>query len=234
MTRFRLRAWLLSTVVVASGATAAAQVSGKLLAGALKPQPTPLAADSGPSCNWELENGIKEVQPDRLEMRRELAVVLVSDSVQPKPGQDPARVEVAFSGGALLPSTIAVRVGTTLLIRNDDEIGHELYAPELQGLSAEPTTARGRRSIALKTPGSWPLRDRLLPHLHGHLHVLPDLVAIGTLDAGGQYSFGDVAPGMYTLKVFQGEREVLSRPFELGSHPLVLDPMTLGVTPATK
>lgn len=219
---------------MASGASAAAQVSGKLLAGTLTPAPVPAGADSGPSCNWELENGIKEVQPDRLDMRRELAVVLLSESVQPKPGQEPPRVEVAFAGGGLLPSTIVVRPGTTLLIRNDDEVAHELYAPDLQGLSAEPTSARGRRSIALKTAGSWPLRDRLLPHVHGHLHVLPDLVAIGTLDAAGQYAFADVAPGMYTLKVFQGEREVLSRPFELGPNPLVLDPLTLGSNPATK
>lgn len=230
MTRSTLRAWVLSAAVVATGASAAAQVSGKLLAGALKPEPG--SAAQGAGCNWELENGFKEVQPDRIELRRELAVVLVSPSVEPK--GEPPRVEVAFVGGTLLPSTIAVRVGATLLIRNDDEIAHELEAPGLQGLSAEPTTRGGRRSVALKSPGHWPLRDRLVPHVDGHLHVLPDLVAVATLETSGQFTFSDVPAGSYTLKVFHGARELVSRPLDVPAHPITLDPLTLGVSGETK
>jgi hypothetical protein len=233
MTRLTLRAWLLSAAVVASGASAAAQVSGKLLLGSLKPLSAPPVQGRAASCNWEIENGFKEVQPDHADARRELAVVLVSESVAPKP-TDASRLEVAFSGGSLMPSTIVARVGTTLLIRNDDEISHELYAVELPGFSAEPTSARGRRSIALKTAGHWPLRDRSLPHVNGHLHVLPDLVAVGTLEASGQFSFGDLQPGVYTLKVFQGERELLTRPVELGARPITLDALALGAGAPSK
>lgn len=210
-------------------ASAAAQVSGKLLLGSLEHTASAAREPAG-SYNWELENGFKEVRPDRIDGRRELAVVLLGDGN----GPDAARVEVAFSGGGLLPSTIAVRTGTTLMIRNDDEIAHELFAAGLTGLSAEPTTARGRRSVSLKTAGSWPLRDRLVPHLSGHLHVLPDLVAVASIDASGQFTFSDVPPGKYTLKVFRGERVLVSTPVELATRSLTLDPITLGAATDSK
>jgi hypothetical protein len=236
MKLFTARAWLLPAAVSMLAASAAAQVSGRLLLVSLEPGASAAPEPAG-SYNWELENGFKEVRADRVDGRRELAVVLLGDqpaAPEPKSGQDPARVEVAFSGGGLLPSTIAVRAGTTLMIRNDDEIAHELYAPGLTGLSAEPTTARGRRSVSLKTAGSWPLRDRLVPHLTGHLHVLPDLVAVASIDASGQFSFSDVPPGRYTLKVFRGERVLASTPVELATRSLTLDPITLGAASDSK
>jgi hypothetical protein len=231
------RAWLLPAALSMLAASAAAQVSGKLLLGTLEHSVSASPEPAG-SYNWELENGFKEVRADRVDGRRELAVVLVSDGAGTAPdgkaGQDGPRVEVAFSGGGLLPSTIAVRTGTTLMIRNDDEIAHELYAPGLTGLSAEPTTPRGRRSISLKAPGGWPLRDRLVPHVAGYLHVLPDLVAVANVDASGQFSFSDVQPGRYTLKVFRGERELVSTPVELATRSLTLDPITLGAATDSK
>jgi len=218
-------------------ASAAAQISGKLLLVSLEPSASAAREPAG-TYNWELENGFKEVRADRIDGRRELAVVLLADgagdAADPKPelkaGQDAARVEVAFSGGSLMPSTIAVRTGTTLMIRNDDEIAHELYAPGLSGLSAEPTTARGRRSVSLQAPGNWPLRDRLVPHLSGHLYVLADLVAVASIDGSGQFSFSDVPPGKYTLKVFRGERVLVSTPVELATRSLTLDPISFGAT----
>jgi hypothetical protein len=229
------RAWLLPAALSMLAASAAAQVSGKLLLVSLEPSAHATREPAG-SYNWELENGFKEVRPDRVDARRELAVVLLGDApgTAAEPKEDTTRVEVAFSGGGLLPSTIAVRAGTTLMIRNDDEIAHELYAPGLTGLSAEPTTARGRRSVSLKAPGSWPLRDRLVPHLSGHLHVLPDLVAVATIDGSGQFSFSDVPPGNYTLKVFHGERVLVSAPVELATRSLTLDPITLGAASNSK
>jgi hypothetical protein len=231
MTLLTARAWLLPAALSMLAASAAAQISGKLLLVSLEPSASAAHEPTG-TYNWELENGFKEVRADRIDGRRELAVVLLADPAEPraelKAGQDAARVEVAFSGGSLMPSTIAVRTGTTLMIRNDDEIAHELYAPGLSGLSAEPTTARGRRSVSLQAPGNWPLRDRLVPHLSGHLYVLPDLVAVASLDGSGQFSFSEVPPGRYTLKVFRGERALVSTEVELATRSLTLDPITFG------
>jgi hypothetical protein len=216
--------WISAGVLSAS---AVAQVSGKLVLGAYKPA---APVSKRPACNWELENGLKEVRPDRVDARRELAVVLLGDG-QPK-GLD--RREVALTGGGLLPSTIVVRTGTTLLVRNDDEIAHELFAKGAQGFAAEATAPRGRRSLSLTTAGAWPLQDQLVTHVTGHLYVFSDLIAVATIDAEGQFSFKDVEPGKYTLKVFHGDKELESQPVELGARPLSINPITLMATSGSK
>jgi hypothetical protein len=219
-------AWLL-LACSALAASAAAQVSGKLVLGAYKPPPV---VAKRPSCNWELENGFKEVRHDRVDARRELAVVLIGEG-EPK-GLD--RLEVTFSGGGLLPSTIVVRSGTTLLVRNDDEFAHELFADGLEGFAAEAISPRGRRSVAIKRPGSWPLHDKVIPHVTGQLHALPDLIAVGTVDAEGQYTFKDVPPGKYVLKVLHGDKELATQQVEVGSRPLSVNPIALTQSPAAK
>jgi len=217
----KLRLLLVCAVACGLAASAAAQISGKLVLGAYKPAP-PKAQRAG--FNWELENGVKEVRPDRIDARRELAVVLLGEG-EPPPGWD--RVEITFSGGNLMPSTIAVRAGVTMLIRNDDEIAHELSATGLDALAAEATSPRGRRSVNLKDAGHWSLSDKIVPHVAGHLHVLPNLIAVASCDAEGQFSFKGVPPGKYVLKVFHAARELVSQEVELGTQDLTVDPITL-------
>src|ERR1700741_5271744 len=94
LSRFSLVSWLL---VAGLSASAAAQVSGKLVLGAYKPENAP---EKRAGYNWELENGFKEVRPERVDVRRELAVVLVGDGE----AKGLERVEVSFSGGSLLPA----------------------------------------------------------------------------------------------------------------------------------
>lgn len=225
-----MRAWfvraVLGLVMVGGAASAWAQVSGKLLLAAYKPAPPP---PSRPSSYWELENGFKEVKPDRISPKRELAAVLLGEAA-PVAGSE--RVEIPWSGGNLLPATIAVRVGTTILFRNDDEVAHELYGVGLEGLPAEATSPRGRRSFQATAAGSWPLRDQSVAHAIGHLHVLPDLVASATIENDGSFSFPAVPPGKYTLKVFHGGEQVAAQTVEATTKPLTIDPITLSATPA--
>jgi plastocyanin len=199
----------------------AADVRGQLLLGAYKPAPPPKGPR--PAFNWELDNGVKEVLRDRVSAQRELAVVLVGAGDSKLPEQ----IEVSLSGGTLLPSTLAVRAGTTVRIRNDDEIGHELYAEGLDGFSAEATSPNAIRSVHLKTPGTWPLRDKLAPHARAQLHVLPDLIAVAKVDSSGAYAFVDVAPGKYTLKVLHGANTVASKEVVVEDKALAIDPLTL-------
>jgi hypothetical protein len=221
----RLPALFLTMLVLAG--TAAAQVSGKLVLGAYKPV---AVAAKRPAYNWELENGFKEVKAEKIDARRELAVVLIGAG-EPK-GLE--RLEVTFAGGGLLPSTIVVRAGATMLIRNDDEIAHELFAPGLEGFSAEAISPHGRRSVSLQTAGAWPLRDKLITHVQGELYVIPDLVAVASVEADGQFVFKDVPPGKYTLKVFHGDKELAVQEVELGARPLSVSPITLTQSPAAK
>lgn len=204
-----------------SGHGIASSVRGNLLLGAYRPGADP-ETPAAPSY-WELENGFKEVTPDRVEAARELAVVLVGNGAASS-----AQVEVPFRGGTLLPTTIVVRTGTTLRLRNDDEIAHELYALGLDGFSREATSPRGVRSVNLRTAGHWVLRDNLVIHVLGHLHVIDNLVAIGKVEADGRYSFTDVAAGEYTLKVFHGEHEIASQAIAVADKKdLAIDPITL-------
>jgi plastocyanin len=215
-----LRVLLILGLALGLGASAGAQVSGKLLLGAYKPEIP--SATSG-AFNWELENGFKEVLPDRLDVPRELAVVLLADG----PATALERVEIPISGGSMMPSTLVVRAGATVIFRNDDEIAHETFAEGLDTFAAEAISPRGRRSLVFPTSGHWPVRDRLLPHVNGHMHVLPNLVAIATVAADGQYTFTNLTPGKYVLKVFHGAGELISQSIELTTRGLTVDPLTL-------
>jgi hypothetical protein len=174
-----------------------------------------------PAFNWELENGVKEVLPERTPPR-EVAVVLVGAAA----ASGDNRQEVAIVGGSLYPSTLVVRSGTTLRIRNDDEIGHELVAVGLDGFSAEATSPGATRSIHLTKPGSWPVLDKLAVHASAYLHVLPNLSAVAKLEPNGSYTFPDVPAGKYTLKVFRGADELISKDIEVADRSLSVDPLT--------
>ena len=215
-----LRVLMILGLALGLGASAAAQVSGKLLLGAYKPE---MPAATTAAFNWELENGFKEVLPERLDAARELAVVLLADG----PATALERVEIAISGGNLMPSTLVVRAGATVIFRNDDEIAHELFAEGLDVFVAEAISPRGRRSLMFPTSGHWPVHDRLLPHVDAHLHVLPNLVAVATVAADGQYTFTNLTPGKYVLKVFHGAGELVSQSIDLTTRGLTVDPLTL-------
>jgi hypothetical protein len=194
-------------------------VKGQLVIASLPP--TAAAVTPRAAFNWELENGVKEVLPARTPPR-ELAIVLIGAAA---PSGD-NRIEVSISGGALLPQTLVVRTDTTLRIRNDDEIGHELVAVGLDGFSAEATSPSATRSIHLTKAGSWPLQDKLATHATGQLHVLPNLSAVAKLEPNGSYTFPDVPAGKYTLKVFRGADELISKSIEVTDRPLSVDPLT--------
>jgi plastocyanin len=213
---------LLAGLLVATRVLAA-DVKGQLVLGSYHPPAPPKPARA--AYNWEIENGVKEVARERVSAPRELAVVLIGAGAS----KAPDRIEVAISGGSLLPSTICVRVGTTVRIRNDDEIGHEVYAEGLDGFSAEATSPKAIRSVNLQKAGSWRLLDKLAPHAHGQLNVLADLIAVAKVESDGNYTFSDVPAGKYTLKVFHGADVVATKDVEVGEKDkaLTVDPLTL-------
>jgi hypothetical protein len=200
----------------------AAVVKGRLVARGYKAPPDP--DPPRPRYYWELENGFKEATPDRISPDRELAVVLLSDGA----AKEESNVEVAFSGGSLMPSTIVVRPNTTLQIRNQDEIGHELYATDLPVFSAEAISPRGVRTVRLTATGKWPLRDRLVAHVRGYLYVIADLAAVAKVSTDGEFVFSQIAPGKYRLKVFYGPHELVERAVQIDAQEQVaLDPVPL-------
>jgi hypothetical protein len=218
--------WARSTLLIAlcvynipSEPVFASEVRGQLVLASMPPKAVNKLQRA--AFNWELENGVKEVLPERT-LPRELAVVLLGAAAPSGDG----RTEVSFSGGTLLPSTLVLRAESTLRIRNDDEIGHELAAVGLDGFSAEATSPGATRSVHLTKTGSWPLTDKLAVHASAYLHVLPNVSGVAKLEPNGSYAFPDVPAGKYTLKVFRGPDELLSKEIDVTDRPLTVDPLT--------
>lgn len=186
------------------------------------------AADARRPYYWEEWNGFLDPRPRRVDMRRELAVVLLGP---PQPGAENT-ASVSFVGGSLSPSTIVVRPGATVRLENHDDFAHELYAVGLDSFAAEATSSGAARSVVVARPGHWPLRDVQVSHVRGHLHVLANLSATATVEANGSYKFTNVAPGQYALKVFDGAREVAAAVAQVvEGQELVLDPLVLTPPP---
>jgi hypothetical protein len=222
-------------VTIVATAAEAVEVNGKIVLGAHTVPPEPQSSHR--KYYWELENGVKEVARNRLDAPRELAVVLLND----KESNDDRRVELNFSGGSLLPSTVVVKKGTTLRINNKDEIAHELYAQGSKAFIPESTSPKAIRSIELNEVGSWPLLDRLVTHLHGHLHVLANLVAIAKIGADGDFAFTDIEPGAYTLRVYHGANVLVEQSIDVVSKtdkkkevPFKVDLITLATPSKSK
>ncbi len=225
-----------STVLPALAIASASLVAASALAGDVRGTLTvptdfpsmvapPAEADAERLRYWEEWNGFLEPRPARFETARELAVVLTG-SGSPSTGEQPA---LRMHNGSLFPSTVIVRVGVATPIRNDDACAYEIYADGNTELGPVQTAPGNARPLTVSQPGHWPLRDRNLPHVQGHLHALPDLVARAFVEPTGGYVFRGVEPGTYNVHVFQGEHEVgPAQPVTVGdAHEVVVAPITL-------
>ncbi|MGD8280693.1 MAG: carboxypeptidase-like regulatory domain-containing protein [Gemmatimonadota bacterium] len=182
---------------------------------------TPPAPDTGAApFYWEEWNGFLEPSPRRLDPRRDIAVVLVGEGDAP-----PNHFEL--SGGSLLPQVLVASPGSDIQITNTDGCAHELYSDDIDGLTALSTAPGNARSFEAPALGHYRIRDRLYAHVDGYLHVITGLVARAEPDASGRFTFDDVEPGTYTVKVFYKEREVASSEVEVGTTAITIDPMAL-------
>jgi hypothetical protein len=175
---------------------------------------------------WQEWNGFIDPKKASFDYGREVTAVLIG----PVPTKD--AVTVVLKNGALTPSTIVVQVGTTLRIRNDDDFGHELYVDKLKGFDAVETSPAATRSVQMEQTGTFVLRDKLAPYIHGNLHVIAKLTQVVNPSGDGNFSFKDVPPGPYTLKVFRGAKEVSASEIEVGSKDFEVD--TIPLPPAGK
>jgi hypothetical protein len=123
---------------------------------------------------------------------------------------------------------MVARVGQSLRIENTDAFPHELYADGIENFTALSTAPGNARSQPLAAAGQFVVRDRLYGHIEGHLHVVPNLIACAQVNADGSFTFGEVAPGSYTVKVFHRDRDLVTSPIEVTEgRELVLEPIAL-------
>lgn len=167
--------------------------------------PTPDAEAMRRLRYWDEWNGFLEARPRRLDVSSEIAVVLTGGPASAGE-QPPYRIH----NGGLAPATIVARAGTGIQIRNDDGTPYELFAEGLSDFAAIQTAPGNARPITVTGEGHWVIRDRLHPHLVGHLHAVPDLVARAYVEPSGAFVFRGVEPGTYTLRAFHGASEVIA------------------------
>ena len=158
---------------------------------------------------WQEWNGFIEPKKASVDLAREVAVVLIG----PEAMRDSVVVEL--SNGTLTPSTIVAQHGLPLRIRNQDDFTHKLSADKLEKFDAIETSPGQGREVQLLQTGVFELTDRLAPHVHGYLHVLPKISAVANPQSDGSFVFKDVHPGDYTIKVFRKTRELSSEPLEV-------------------
>lgn len=171
---------------------------------------------------WEQWNGFLETEDTDPTPDGVLAVVLLGEG-----RAEPAGCSYALRGGDLTPTTLVAKPGTTLRIENTDPMAHELHADGLEGFSPLQTAPGNARTVPLDATGHFVIRDRLYPHVVGHLHVVDGLVACAEIDSRGRFRFKDVPKGSYTLKIFRGEEELASQSIEVSGRSTKIEPITL-------
>lgn len=183
---------------------------------------------------WEAWNGFLAPRTLGFDPSRDLAVVLtgegpMTEAAPAAPGApEPRGFEIR--NGGLWPSTLVERTGATLRILNTDPCSHQLTAAGHTALGPTPTAPGLTRQAVVAEAGSWPITDQVYAHVHGHLHVIDDLIARAVVQSDGAYRFSNVAPGTYTLKVFHGERTIQTREGVVvpEGRELTIEPIQLG------
>jgi hypothetical protein len=206
-----------------AASAAAGSLEGELRAsGALSDAAEKDSAEGTYAPYWEEWNGFLEPKPGDPNPARELAVVLRGSA-----SEDPKGCGYTLRGGDLMPKTVVVKTGSTLRIENRDGCSHALYAEGLKSFAPIQTAPGNARTVSISQEGSWPIRDQLYPHVRGHLHALPDLVACGSVDEDGDYEFEDVPAGEYKLSVYHRGKKLVTKSVELDGGDDTLDPIAL-------
>lgn len=192
---------------------------------------TPPADEDGPALYyWEEWNGVLDPKPQRIEVPRRVAVVLVGESEGARPESF-----VKLQGGAFDPSTMVMQAGSTLRIQNTDPMAHHLYSETVDAFAPNQLASGAARSVTLPgEAGHHVIRDEVYPHIEGHLHVVADLAARAEVDARGNYVFEDVEPGTYTLEAYFDDRKVHSQEIEVPQRELTIDPVSLDLSAASQ
>lgn len=201
---------------------AAVEVRGLMKVVGTLPHPAQVGIAGPFEPYWEEWNGFLDPRDASPSPGQVLSVVLRGRGAADEPS-----CEYALRGGAFAPTTMVAAKGANLRIENTDGCAHELYADGIEGFTPLQTAPGNARAVPLATTGHFVIRDRLYPHVVGHLHVVDDLVACADVDTKGRFRFPGVTDGAYTLEVYHGESKVLSEPVEASGRYHTTDPLTV-------
>jgi len=149
---------------------------------------------------WLVENAVLPIQPPAVDWARELVVAIMKKGNPP--GFDKIQ-NVIISGATFSPSTIIVPPKTTIKFKNEDPFVHSLYSLDLgTSFTPEILPSRQLRQIQFLNPGTYLVRCKMTPHLEGYVIVDPDVVDMIIPAADGTFTYENLAPGKYQLKLY--------------------------------
>jgi plastocyanin len=185
-----------------------------------EPKHDPIQATRAPY--FQEWNGFIEPKKKSVDLTREVACVLIGAEAM----KDATLAQL--KDGTLSPSTLVMQVGTTLRVRNEDDFAHQLVGEGLKAFDPIETASGQSRQIQVDAAGSYPVHDKVAPHINGHLHVLPKVSYVVYPNAEGAFSFSEVPAGHYTLKIFRGASEVSTTEIDLGDDKeFEVDPISV-------
>ncbi len=178
------------------------EVSAEIVDGSVRGQKSATNSSAEDDYYWRVWNGALPERSGTMG-NDDLLAVLTGKFTGP-----PIDCTFRYRGGALEPSTLAARSGTTVRIENRDTFTHELVVEGLPGFTPLESGTETVRAIPVPAGGPWKLADNYYPHVDGYLHSIRELVACAAVSKNGTFRFENVPPGPYSLRILRGNEQV--------------------------
>jgi len=179
---------------------------------------------------WLVENGVLPIQPPKIDMASEVTVALMKPTGTAGTG---GIENVIIKGAAMQPGVLIVTPKTTVKFKNEDPFVHSIYSPDL-GHSFDPEILPSRqlRQVQFLNPGIYSIQCKMTPHLKGYIIVDPKVLAVTQPGADTSFTFENLPPGKYKIKVFFKNHEVGTQDIEIVDEKPVETQIKLSVPKA--
>jgi hypothetical protein len=162
---------------------------------------------------------------------KEICIVAMGEAPVP---ESTATLALKFAGGRTSPVTLVVAPGTIIEFQNRDPFPHKPYIEGNATFQAADMRSASVRQWKVPGPGKYEVKDHYFPSVRSWIVVEPKAAAVAYPLRDGSFTFGNLAPGKYTLQAFfNGEAQGKAIPIDVTGATLdVKDPLLLVEAPA--
>jgi hypothetical protein len=134
---------------------------------------------------------------------RELCIVALGSTPSKAPKKP---IALGIGGGRTSKVMLVVAPGTVIEMQNRDPFPHRPYVVKLATFTPAVIRSQGTRQWTVPDSGVYEIRDELAPSIRSWVVVEPKMSAISYPDLDGNFTFGNLAPGDYSIRAyFQGK-----------------------------